>query len=333
MGWKDPLSWARRRADENLSEYEKRLARTIAQLDATRGAPPQYKDPGGLDGDHLRGAFDRAADEPALYADGDLVLLTANVAVVVAELTHEKRYDELHVLNVIGDAPSPGNQNLLVSVNAGPFIPTFSGDTLSLKGVSRVEFRSNNPGTGLQVFYRLARSASFRPPPLLMGQRANLVPDPTDGNLEPLRVRPDSLSVYRLLVDPSGVTLTTAISSIESGIPAAAVEWSAFITGLGGALGNVVFVPPVGAIVFITDLSLVALTPATSTRAEYYYASVPPPGGLRWHHCCKTGDGSQQHAFGANPPEANPGDTVMVDIYQTGVASPWWVTARGYYLV
>jgi len=114
-------------------------------------------------------------------------------------------------------------------------------------------------------------------------------------------------------------------------MPDGATQWFNYITGLGGALGNVLFVPGFGVRVYITGLQLLTIAPATNTRAEYYGLALPPPGGTIWAHACKTGEGNSNNYF-APAIELIPGDTVAVDILQAGVASPWWVAARGYFI-
>lgn len=342
--WKNPLDFVLpRKKGEGDTSYLKRLEERVRRMGPV-ASPPDFKDPGGADADQIRGLRDRAGVEhgssqylstPSIVVDGRF-----NVDVV------ESAFDTLTIVNVdqgladpTWDLTSSGPQVICNGFVLGPIVP---GATYQFHGAKRWTFFNAGGPSTLVVYFVLSRAIVVTP---AVGFSYGF--DPTSkASPIPFMARPrdvhgnvyhggnHAVHAYRTDTGATAARLRAVgptdalLVQNDSPIPLGATRFQNQITGLGGALGNVVFVPGLGLSVYVVSVSFFALAPATATRGEWYFLAVIPPGGCWSHQGVKTGGDSQ--ALFVPPVIASPGDTVTIDVYQAGVASPWWATVEGY---
>jgi len=260
---------------------------------------------------------------PVGVASKDILLGLNPNSVTEIPLLQSDRWDLIYVKEFVGPAVTLGNDNFALIINDTRLAGLAPGIEVRHSDIRKLAIR-NNTGDFYTIRLQLSRSVTYRQPDSLYAQS-------DIGEIISLET---VIAGTRRALCVSVENVVDIIGSVETrpsptNLPAGAIIWRAFITGLGTAAVNVLYTTAIGESVFVTDLSLSDIAPATNTRAEFYFQATPPPGGCEWHMQLKTGAGSAMHNFPI-PIQAIPGDNFLVDIFQAGVASPWWVEARGY---
>jgi len=335
--WKNPLDGFKGPPPKTIVD------RLDEVIEATRRPAQPLRDPSGFEGDALRGVRDRI-DTPhgfSSYVHSSIIAIGGRVEFDVTE----SALDILTIFNVDQSLGfpnwdfTPGGPRVQCNGTVlGPIVP---GAQYTFPGAKKWELINKTGGsTSLVVDFTLSRGIAPSPSvSFIYGF------DPTSkGSPIPIQVRPfdvdnspyhgvnTALHAYldRVAASPPSRVLADADGSLRvNPLPAGATRVNGFITGLGGALNNLVLpAPAVGQVLHVLDVSLVAVTPATITRAEFHFNVLGGP--IVWHQAIKTNEGCILHHF--DPGTLFEGNDLSVDIFQAGVASPWWVAANGYYV-
>lgn len=317
--WKSPFG-PPRPVDER-TELERHLDAIAGDLTKPKPNAPT-RDPEGIDADFTRGIFERQGDNPAVY--GAFTELSVPPAVGSkpglgqTAVPVDKRFDTFTVWNL---APYPSTQDfalgnlLTLRINETVSVPVFPGLQITTRGVETIHIRNFDPTTTYRLTYTFSRGAAVRPPTLLYG-----VSPVGGGNLQPARVTGN-----RLMVD-ADVSGSVPLDVVVSDVAPSKTPWRGQVAGTGAANNQLVYAPPGGATFEVCDVF--ATCPGTATYVRYLYKFGL--GGSPFADRAGRPPADCPHSFGGGA-VLSAGVELYVDVQQSGTASPWVVTARGFY--